>query len=119
MSDQSSSNSKRGRAVAGVLTGVLVFAVLTAVFFLVRSGGDEFNFWTGSERVNPLYGTRYAIDTLRPSLQHSWSDAQWQEHCAALCQTGVARPRFLCVPADVNWARAAPRLALEPPPRRP
>ena len=21
---------------------------------LVRSGGDEFNFWTGSERVNPL-----------------------------------------------------------------
>jgi len=32
---------------------------------MLRSGGDEFNFWTGSERVNPLYGTRYALDTLR------------------------------------------------------
>lgn len=32
---------------------------------MVRSGGDEFNFWTGSERVNPLYGTRYTLDTLR------------------------------------------------------
>jgi hypothetical protein len=32
---------------------------------MMRSGGDEFNFWTGSERVNPLYGTRYALDTLR------------------------------------------------------
>jgi hypothetical protein len=32
---------------------------------MIRSGGDEFNFWTGSERVNPLYGTRYALDTLR------------------------------------------------------
>jgi hypothetical protein len=32
---------------------------------MVRSGGDEFNFWTGTERVNPLYGTRYALDTLR------------------------------------------------------
>ncbi len=32
---------------------------------MTRSGGDEFNFWTGSERVNPLYGTRYALDTLR------------------------------------------------------
>ncbi len=32
---------------------------------MIRSGGDEFNFWTGSERVNPLYGTRYTLDTLR------------------------------------------------------
>ena len=32
---------------------------------MVRSGGDEFNFWTGAERVNPLYGTRYTLDTLR------------------------------------------------------
>ncbi|MBI5766373.1 MAG: hypothetical protein HZA93_01155 [Verrucomicrobia bacterium] len=32
---------------------------------MVRSGGDEFNFWTGSERVNPLYGTRYTLDVLR------------------------------------------------------
>lgn len=32
---------------------------------MVRSGGDEFNFWTGADRVNPLYGTRYALDTLR------------------------------------------------------
>jgi len=32
---------------------------------MVRSGGDTHGFWTGSERVNPLYGTRYVIDTLR------------------------------------------------------
>ncbi|MBL9209325.1 MAG: hypothetical protein JNL92_02605 [Opitutaceae bacterium] len=32
---------------------------------MVRSGGDEFNFWPGEHRVNPLYGTRYALDTLR------------------------------------------------------
>ena len=32
---------------------------------MVRSGGDTFNFWTGPERVNPLYGTRYALDSLR------------------------------------------------------
>jgi hypothetical protein len=32
---------------------------------LLRSGGDAFNFWTGEHRVNPLYGTRYALDTLR------------------------------------------------------
>lgn len=32
---------------------------------MVRSGGDEFNFWTGEHRVNPLYGTRYTLDTLR------------------------------------------------------
>jgi hypothetical protein len=32
---------------------------------MLRSGGDEFNFWTGEHRVNPLYGTRYALDTLR------------------------------------------------------
>jgi hypothetical protein len=32
---------------------------------MVRSGGAQFNFWTGEDRVNPLYGTRYALDTLR------------------------------------------------------
>ena len=32
---------------------------------MIRSGGDSFNFWTGNDRVNPLYGTRYALDTLR------------------------------------------------------
>ena len=32
---------------------------------MIRSGGQEFNFWTGPDRVNPLYGTRYALDTLR------------------------------------------------------
>ncbi len=32
---------------------------------MIRSGGDEFNFWTGSDRINPLYGTRYTLDTLR------------------------------------------------------
>lgn len=32
---------------------------------MVRSGGGQFGFWTGADRVNPLYGTRYALDTLR------------------------------------------------------
>lgn len=32
---------------------------------MVRSGGAAFNFWSGEHRVNPLYGTRYALDTLR------------------------------------------------------
>ena len=32
---------------------------------MVRSGGDQFNFWPSEQRVNPLYGTRYALDTLR------------------------------------------------------
>ena len=32
---------------------------------MIRSGGAEFNFWSGEHRVNPLYGTRYALDTLR------------------------------------------------------
>ncbi|MBI3192598.1 MAG: hypothetical protein HYZ36_08030, partial [Pedosphaera parvula] len=32
---------------------------------LVRSGGGQFAFWTGEDRVNPLYGTRYALDALR------------------------------------------------------
>lgn len=32
---------------------------------MLRSGGAEFNFWTGEHRINPLYGTRYALDTLR------------------------------------------------------
>lgn len=42
MSDRTSSNSKgRGRAVAGVLTGVLVFVALTAVFFFVQSRDED------------------------------------------------------------------------------
>lgn len=33
---------------------------------MIRSGGgDEFNFWTGTNRINPLYGTRYTLDALR------------------------------------------------------
>ena len=32
---------------------------------MLRSGADSFNFWTGEHRINPLYGTRYALDTLR------------------------------------------------------
>src|SRR5262249_45352472 len=32
---------------------------------MVRAGGTAHAFWTGSERVNPLYGTRYVVDTLR------------------------------------------------------
>jgi hypothetical protein len=32
---------------------------------MVRSGGTAHGFWTGSDRVNPLYGIRYAVDTLR------------------------------------------------------
>lgn len=32
---------------------------------MLRSGGSAFNFWTGEDRVNPLYGTRYALDTFR------------------------------------------------------
>lgn len=32
---------------------------------MIRSGGGQFNFWTSDQRINPLYGTRYALDTLR------------------------------------------------------
>ncbi|MSU58798.1 MAG: hypothetical protein EXS35_11630 [Pedosphaera sp.] len=32
---------------------------------MVRSGGGQFNFWTSDNRINPLYGTRYALDTMR------------------------------------------------------
>jgi hypothetical protein len=32
---------------------------------MVRAGGTAHAFWTGSERVNPLYGTRYVVDALR------------------------------------------------------
>jgi hypothetical protein len=32
---------------------------------MLKSGGAQFNFWTGDQRVNPLYGTRYTLDTLR------------------------------------------------------
>lgn len=32
---------------------------------MLRSGGSHHNFWTGRDRVNPLYGTRYTLDTLR------------------------------------------------------
>jgi hypothetical protein len=32
---------------------------------MTRSGGTAHGFWTGPDRVNPLYGTRYVLDTLR------------------------------------------------------
>jgi len=32
---------------------------------MIKSGGAQFNFWTNDQRVNPLYGTRYVLDTLR------------------------------------------------------
>ncbi len=32
---------------------------------MTRTGGTEHGFWTGRERVNPLYGTRYVLDALR------------------------------------------------------
>jgi len=32
---------------------------------MLRSGGGQFNFWTSDNRINPLYGTRYVLDTLR------------------------------------------------------
>lgn len=32
---------------------------------MVKSGGAQFNFWSGDQRVNPLYGTHYTLDTLR------------------------------------------------------
>jgi hypothetical protein len=32
---------------------------------MVRAGGTEHAFWTGSDRINPLYGTRYVVDALR------------------------------------------------------
>jgi hypothetical protein len=32
---------------------------------MVRAGGSEHAFWTGPDRVNPLYGTRYVVDALR------------------------------------------------------
>jgi hypothetical protein len=32
---------------------------------MTRTGGTAHAFWTGPERVNPLYGTRYVVDALR------------------------------------------------------
>jgi len=32
---------------------------------MIKSGGAQFGFWTNEQRVNPLYGTRYTLDTLR------------------------------------------------------
>lgn len=32
---------------------------------MLRAGGGQANFWTSDNRINPLYGTRYALDTLR------------------------------------------------------
>jgi hypothetical protein len=32
---------------------------------MLRAGGGQFNFWTSDNRINPLYGTRYALDTMR------------------------------------------------------
>lgn len=35
------------------------------VMGMLRAGGGQFNFWTSDNRINPLYGTRYALDTMR------------------------------------------------------
>ncbi len=32
---------------------------------MIRSGATDHGFWTGPDRVNPLYGTRYVLDVLR------------------------------------------------------
>jgi len=32
---------------------------------MIRAGGAQNNFWTGPDRMNPLYGTRYSLDALR------------------------------------------------------
>ncbi len=32
---------------------------------MIRSGGTAHAFWTGADRTNPLYGTRYVVDVLR------------------------------------------------------
>jgi hypothetical protein len=32
---------------------------------MIRAGGAANNFWTGPDRMNPLYGTRYSLDALR------------------------------------------------------
>ena len=32
---------------------------------MIKSGGGQFNFWSGDQRVNPLYGTRYSLNALR------------------------------------------------------
>lgn len=32
---------------------------------MVRAGATTHAFWTGSHRINPLYGTRYVVDALR------------------------------------------------------
>jgi hypothetical protein len=32
---------------------------------MIRAGGAQNNFWTGPDRINPLYGTRYTLDVLR------------------------------------------------------
>jgi hypothetical protein len=32
---------------------------------MIRAGGAAQTFWTGPDRINPLYGTRYALDVLR------------------------------------------------------
>ena len=32
---------------------------------MTRSGAADHTFWTGPERTNPLYGTRYVVDALR------------------------------------------------------
>ncbi len=32
---------------------------------MTRAGGTSHAFWTGPDRVNPLYGTRYVLDVLR------------------------------------------------------
>jgi hypothetical protein len=58
---------------------------------MLRSGGDEFNFWTGEDRVNPLYGTRYALDALR----RDDADRALVSFYGMLAQ-GLTRNTFVC-----------------------
>jgi len=39
---------------------------------MIRSGGTSHAFWTGSERINPLYGSRYSYDFLRRDLPEKY-----------------------------------------------
>ncbi|MEU4622661.1 FKBP-type peptidyl-prolyl cis-trans isomerase [Actinoplanes sp. NPDC023801] len=55
MSDKTSSTSThRGQAIAGVLSGVLVFVVLVVVFFVVRNDGDPVPAAAPAASADPL-----------------------------------------------------------------
>jgi hypothetical protein len=58
---------------------------------MLRAGGGQANFWTSDNRINPLYGTRYAIDTLR----RDDSDRALVSFYGMLAQ-GFTRNTFIC-----------------------